>query len=77
MFANTLPLPGALLSRLLHVVRRFAGALVPARRARAQGVDELMAMSERELSDLGIGRSEIPHVLEAQARGARSCAWRG
>lgn len=77
MFANTLPLPTALLSRLLHVVRRLAGALVPARRARVQGVDELMAMSERELSDLGIGRSEIPHVLEAEAQASRSCAWRG
>lgn len=77
MFANTLPLPIALFSRLLHAVRRFAAAVVPARRGSVQGADELMGMSERELSDLGIGRSEIPHVLEAQAHASRSCAWRG
>ena len=37
----------------------------------------LQAMSEHELSDLGLGRGEIPHVLETppQARGTpESCA---
>lgn len=77
MFANTLPLPAALFSRVFHAARRFARALVPARHTPVHGADELMGMSERELSDLGIGRSEIPHVLEAEARASRSCAWRG
>lgn len=44
--------------------------------ARPRGGDELMGMSDRELSDLGIGRSEIPHVLEESSRESRSCAWR-
>jgi len=29
--------------------------------------DELRAMSEHELKDLGIGRSEIPHILGRSA----------
>jgi uncharacterized protein YjiS (DUF1127 family) len=77
MFANTVSLPATPVLRLLRVARRFVAALVPARRGPVHGAEELMGMSERELSDLGIGRSEIPHVMDAQARGARSCAWRG
>lgn len=77
MSANTVPLPATPALRLLRLARRFVDALVLARRGPVQGVQELMGMSERELSDLGIGRSEIPHVLEAQARASRSCAWRG
>lgn len=34
-----------------------------ARRPPAPGRDELRGMSERELGDLGIGRSEVPYVL--------------
>ena len=76
MFANTLSLPTASLSRLLRVLQQCAAVFVP-RRGPVRGADELMGMSERELKDLGIGRSEIPHVLEAEARASRSCAWRG
>lgn len=76
MFANTLSLPTASSSRLLRVLRRCAAAFAN-RRGPVRGADELVGMSERELKDLGIGRSEIPHVLEAEARASRSCAWRG
>ena len=38
------------------------------RKARRRGRDrrQLSAMSERELRDLGVGRSEIPGLLEPQ-----------
>lgn len=72
MYAKSLPLlPFAFLS--------WVATFAPVRKKRgpAPGADELLAMSDRDLSDLGIGRSEIPHVLDEECRGARSCAWRG
>ena len=39
-------------------------------------VSELNRLSNRELTDLGIGRSEVPHVLDEASRASRSCAWR-
>jgi hypothetical protein len=58
MFAKSLPvLPIAFVSWL--------ASLLPPPRVRLSGVDELKGMSDRELADLGIGRSEIPHVMEA------------
>lgn len=36
-----------------------------ARRMRRVAVDELQSMSEHELKDLGIGRSEIPALARA------------
>ena len=64
MFAKSLPLlPVALMARL--------ASLLPVRSVPARGADELMGMSDRELTDLGIGRSEIPHVLDEECREAR------
>lgn len=64
MFAKSLSLlPVAFVSWL--------ASLLPAARTPVRGADELMGMSERELTDLGIGRSEIPRVLEEECRGAR------
>lgn len=48
----------------------WLASLLPARRVPVAGADELMGMSERELTDLGIGRSEIPHVLDEERRKA-------
>ena len=49
----------ALLVRLAAAMRR--------RRARAcrPGADELQAMSDLDLKDLGLGRSEVGHALES------------
>ncbi|MGH8848634.1 MAG: DUF1127 domain-containing protein [Polaromonas sp.] len=55
-----------LLARLMFRGRRQAGRHWQYKRHQA----ELRQMSTRELSDLGIGRSEIPALLEAPA------AWR-
>jgi hypothetical protein len=69
MFAKSLPLlPVAFVAWL--------ASLLPERRVPAPGADELAGMSDRELTDLGIGRSEIPHVLEAD-RHARAGGHRG
>jgi uncharacterized protein YjiS (DUF1127 family) len=46
-------------------VRRFAKALgtwLERRRARSAGLRELRSMSDRELKDLGIGRSDIEGI---------------
>ena len=57
MFAKSLHLlPIAFVSWL--------ASLLPAPRTRVRGVDELKGMSDRELADIGIGRSEIPHALQ-------------
>lgn len=61
--------PSLLLSlpyRLAAAMARLAAPAVRLPRApRPQplGADELQAMSELDLKDLGIGRSEVPHVL--------------
>ncbi|HSV61120.1 MAG TPA: DUF1127 domain-containing protein [Variovorax sp.] len=38
---------------------------------------QLHAMSDHELADLGIGRSEIPALVVAQSINAPSSAWNG
>lgn len=60
---------------LVPVVRRAAAALARGlarlREAHAHqrlGADELRSMSELELRDLGIGRSEVPRVLRGEPR---------
>ena len=58
------------------VVRRAVAVAFKPGPARPRGADELMGMSDRELRDLGIGRSEIPHVLDEESRQARSSGWR-
>lgn len=40
----------------------------------AAGADELLAMSDRDLQDLGIGRGEVPRLL-AGGREARLRRW--
>lgn len=52
MQESAMPLPN-LIRRLAHLARRHLPG------------QELRRMSDRELSDLGVGRSEIPHVLAA------------
>lgn len=49
---------------LLGVVRSAVVAAFKPGPARPRGADELRGMSDHELRDLGIGRSEIPHVLD-------------
>jgi uncharacterized protein YjiS (DUF1127 family) len=57
--------PSILWLPLVRVGSRLVRALAPRRRAGPRpGADELRAMGERELRDLGIGRCEIPHLLE-------------
>lgn len=41
------------------------------------GDAELRGMSDRELTDLGIGRSEVPALLHADADPRRSVTWPG
>lgn len=39
------------------------------RRRRAQAYDELMALDDRSLADIGIHRSQIPGIVEGSSRG--------
>lgn len=51
---------------MITLEKMFAGSLALASKfsiARAQQKNELRSMGERELSDLGIGASEIPFLL--------------
>ena len=62
---------------VLAALRRWIGEVVAAKRRAAQRL-ELAGMSERELRDLGIGRSEVPEWSRRRAsvahRGAASDA---
>jgi uncharacterized protein YjiS (DUF1127 family) len=49
--------------RLIHALRGWRRRVVNGRRARAD-TRHLAGMSERELRDLGIGRSEVPELLD-------------
>jgi hypothetical protein len=46
---------------LISRLKLLLGAMVPA--PRTQHAPELCGMTDRELTDLGIGRSEIPAVM--------------
>ncbi|MDM0002360.1 DUF1127 domain-containing protein [Variovorax sp. J22P240] len=52
----------------------FAAIVETIRNARRVGRDQrlLRAMSERELSDLGVGRSEIPGLLQESTAAGRT-----
>jgi uncharacterized protein YjiS (DUF1127 family) len=49
--------------RLIHALRGWRRRVVNGRRARAD-TRHLAGMGERELRDLGIGRSEVPGLLD-------------
>ena len=76
MTANLSFLPVALINAVTAFAAAVWAAVAPRRRAPVPGAEELAGMSERELTDLGIGRSEVPHVLDEASRDSRSCAWR-
>lgn len=76
MTANLSFLPVALLNAVTAFAAAVWAAVAPRRRAPVPGAGELAGMSDRELTDLGIGRSEVPHVLDEASRASRSCAWR-
>jgi uncharacterized protein YjiS (DUF1127 family) len=64
-FAGSLRRLAGLAAALRRLGRRVAGRRLPDRRLAPTRLqrDELMAMSSHELSDLGIGRSEIPALF--------------
>jgi uncharacterized protein YjiS (DUF1127 family) len=57
-----------LLDRLAAGMARLAARLRSAPRHQALGAGELQAMSDLDLKDLGIGRSEIPYALHGRGR---------
>ena len=60
----------------MSLINLFAAArsAIANRRHRQRALDELMALDDRSLADIGITRSEIPYVLSraAQTRDSRS-----
>ncbi|MGJ7612836.1 MULTISPECIES: DUF1127 domain-containing protein [unclassified Variovorax] len=59
----TAPKPPSFHQRLIHALRGWRRRVVNRRRARADQ-RHLGGMSEHELRDLGIGRSEVPALLD-------------
>ncbi len=59
----TAPKPTSFHQRLIHALRGWRGRVVNRRRARLDS-RQLAGMSEHELRDLGIGRSEVPRLLD-------------
>ncbi|HEX7865812.1 MAG TPA: DUF1127 domain-containing protein [Variovorax sp.] len=55
--------PSSFHQRLIHALRGWRRRVVNRRRTRADS-QHLAAMSEHELRDLGIGRSELPALLD-------------
>jgi len=55
-------------SRLLPALAGWCRRVLAARRMRRAQAQQLAGMSEHELRDLGIGRSEIPALLDPAAR---------
>jgi len=51
-----------------------ARAAVARWRQRQRAYDELMALDDRSLADIGIHRSQIPAIIEASYQAARSAA---
>lgn len=58
----TAPKPTSFHQRLIHALRGWRRRVVNRRRARLDS-RQLAGMSEHELRDLGIGRSEVPRLL--------------
>lgn len=59
----TAPKPSSFHQRLIHALRGWRRRVVNGRRARADA-RHLAGMSEHDLRDLGIGRSELPALLD-------------
>ncbi|MGN8082199.1 DUF1127 domain-containing protein [Variovorax sp. 22077] len=59
----TAPKPTSFHQRLIHALRGWRRRVVNRRRARLHS-RQLAGMSEHELRDLGIGRSEVPRLLD-------------
>ncbi len=59
----TAPKPTSFHQRLIHALRGWRRRVVNRRRARLDS-RQLAGMSEHELRDLGIGRSEVPRLLD-------------
>jgi len=59
----TAPKPSTFHQRLIHALRGWRRRVVNRRRARLDS-RQLAGMSEHELRDLGIGRSEVPRLLD-------------
>ncbi len=55
--------PSSFHRRLIHALRGWRRRVVNERRARAD-LRQLRGMSDHELRDLGIGRSEVPALLD-------------
>jgi uncharacterized protein YjiS (DUF1127 family) len=60
---------GLLVDSLAAGIMRLASRFLRARLHQALEAGELQAMSDLELKDLGIGRSEIPHALHGRGGG--------
>jgi uncharacterized protein YjiS (DUF1127 family) len=59
----TAPKPTSFHQRLIHALRGWRRRVVNGRRARAD-LRHLSGMNDHELRDLGIGRSEVPALLD-------------
>lgn len=59
----TAPKPSSFHHRLIHALRGWRRRVVNNHRARADML-HLAGMSDHELRDLGIGRSEVPELLD-------------
>jgi uncharacterized protein YjiS (DUF1127 family) len=59
----TAPKPTSFHQRLIHALRGWRRRVVNGRRARAD-LRHLAGMNDHELRDLGIGRSEVPALLD-------------
>lgn len=64
------PLPATTRSTLLATLRRWAGRVLGSR-ARSHDAIELQGMSDHELKDLGIGRSEVQEWSRRRVPDAR------
>ncbi|MET3378706.1 MULTISPECIES: DUF1127 domain-containing protein [Variovorax] len=59
----TAPKPSSFHQRLIHALRGWRRRVVNSRRAHADS-RQLAGMSDHDLRDLGIGRSEVPELLD-------------
>lgn len=59
----TAPKPSSFHQRLIHALRGWRRRVVNSRRAHADS-RQLASMSDHDLRDLGIGRSEVPELLD-------------
>ncbi|WP_426391017.1 DUF1127 domain-containing protein [Variovorax sp. R-27] len=59
----TAPKPSSFHQRLIHALRGWRRRVVNSRRTHADS-RQLASMSDHDLRDLGIGRSEVPELLD-------------